>query len=77
LSKLAGKNILDEYPDLKFVLSELLPAISKSLDREKLSKGIDILFQNSKNDILKILSSNELSKQDIYKIRLNFIKNIS
>jgi hypothetical protein len=48
-----NNNLLNKFPDLKIILTELLPSISKYLDKSKLSSALDTLFSSSKQDILK------------------------
>jgi hypothetical protein len=73
-----NKELLNNFPDIKFVITDLLPAISKHLDENTLSKALDNLFNSSKEDILKLLDNkNKLNKEELYKINLHLIHNLS
>ena len=77
LENLLWNNVLKNFPDLYYIFTDFLPSLSKVLDKSILSKSLDNLFQSEKTDILLVLSWKELSKEKIYQIKLNFIRNLS
>jgi len=69
--------LLNKFPDLKFIIKDLLPSLAKETNKNKLSQALDSLFSNSKPDILEVLKWKKLSEQEMYNIKLDIIHNMS